>query len=194
MTPSLVLVLIMAVLYATGVTIMLERSLSRIIIGFLLVGNATNLLIVIVAGPAGLAPLVQDPHDTGAMADPLPQGLILTAIVINFGLTAFLLALVHRSWRIARGERLQDEDALVPGSESHDTDESAEVFEQSHGDDTAMLDAIDESSTGAEDEQDEDDAQMGAPRSDGRPDDAHPSDPDEQAPIRAHDENEEDRS
>jgi multicomponent Na+:H+ antiporter subunit C len=99
----------MAVLYACGVYLLLERSLTRVLLGFLLVGNATNLLILIMAGRAGLAPIVTDGVAPEEMTDPLPQALILTAIVITFGVSAFVLALIYRSWRLAREDDVTDD-------------------------------------------------------------------------------------
>ena len=60
MSVSLVLVVVMAALYASGIYLLLERSLTRVLLGFLLVGNATNLLILIMAGKAGTAPIVTE--------------------------------------------------------------------------------------------------------------------------------------
>ena len=113
MSVSLVLLLVMAVLYACGVYLLLERSMTRVLLGFLLVGNATNLLILITAGRAGIAPIVVDGVAADDMTDPLPQALILTAIVITFGVSAFLMALIYRSWRIAKQDSLQDDEADV---------------------------------------------------------------------------------
>lgn len=113
MTASLVLIIVMAVLAACGIYLMLDRSLTRVLFGFLLVGNAVNLLILIVAGVPGAAPIVDGQTEPSAMTDPLPQALILTAIVITFGVSAFLLALIYRSWRLARREEVQDDVADV---------------------------------------------------------------------------------
>lgn len=101
MTMPLVLVAVMVVMYACGVYLMLDRTLTRLLLGFLLVGNATNLLIFLMSGSFGAAPIVgqAEPEE---MSDPLPQAFILTAIVITFGVAAFLLALIYRSWRLAR--------------------------------------------------------------------------------------------
>lgn len=125
MTVPLLLVLTMGVMYAAGIYLMLDRSLTRVLLGFLLVGNATNLLLILAAGRPGGPPLT-DGSDSGidGMLDPLPQALILTAIVISFGLTAFLLAMIYRSWRFVRDESLQDdlEDMRV----AFDTRESGE--------------------------------------------------------------------
>lgn len=113
MTVSLALVLIMVVLYSSGIYLMLERSLTRVLLGFLLVGNATNLLLLIVAGKAGVAPIVGGGIAADEMSDPLPQALILTAIVITFGVSAFLLGLLYRSWRLSAGDSLVDDAADV---------------------------------------------------------------------------------
>jgi multisubunit Na+/H+ antiporter MnhC subunit len=113
MSVPIVLLVAMAVLYACGVYLLLERSMTRVLLGFLLVGNATNLLLLIMAGPAGLAPIVTDGVTPEQMTDPLPQALILTAIVITFGVSAFLMALIYRSWRIAKQDRLSDDEADV---------------------------------------------------------------------------------
>lgn len=109
MSVSLTLLVIMAVLYACGIYLLLERSMTRVLLGFLLIGNATNLLIIIMAGAAGVAPIVEDGVTRQQMTDPLPQALILTAIVITFCVSAFLLALIYRSWRLANQDNLQDD-------------------------------------------------------------------------------------
>ncbi len=109
MTVSLVLLVIMAVLYACGIFLMLERSMTRVLLGFLLVGNATNLLILIMAGTPGSAPIVGDGVPAEDFTDPLPQALILTAIVITFGVSAFLMALIYRSWALAREDDVMDD-------------------------------------------------------------------------------------
>lgn len=106
MSGSLVLILVMAVLYACGVFLLLERSLTRVLLGFLLVGNATNLLILVVSGPPGEAPFFES---EGTIADPLPQAFMLTAIVITFGISAFLMALIYRSWRLAHADVVADD-------------------------------------------------------------------------------------
>ena len=109
MSISLTLVIVMAAMYAAGVYLMLERSLTRVVLGFLLVGNATNLLILIMAGPAGIAPIFDPDVSPEEYADPLPQALILTAIVITFAVSAFLLALIYRSWRLANADDVDDD-------------------------------------------------------------------------------------
>jgi multicomponent Na+:H+ antiporter subunit C len=78
---------------------MLRRSIVKLIIGLALFGHAANLLIFTVGGlsraqPPILLDLSANAH--AAVADPLPQALILTAIVIGFGVQAFALVLIHR--------------------------------------------------------------------------------------------------
>jgi multicomponent Na+:H+ antiporter subunit C len=109
MSVTLILVLLMGVMYASGVYLMLERSMTRVVLGFLLVGNATNILILVMGGRRGLAPILGDGADPAQFSDPLPQAFILTAIVISFGVTSFLLALIYRSWRLSRVDELEDD-------------------------------------------------------------------------------------
>lgn len=110
MSVSGILIVIMAVLFACGVYAMLERSLTRVLIGFLLLGNAVNLLLLIVMGYPGQAPV----HGAeGRVSDPLPQALMLTAIVITFAVSAFLLALIYRSWQLGRADIVPDDEADI---------------------------------------------------------------------------------
>ena len=110
MSVSFVMVLAMGVLIAAGIYLMLERSLTRVLLGFILLGNGVNLLIILTAG-RGAPPLTDGKNlSTEGMSDPLPQALILTAIVITFAVTAFLLAMIYRSWRLMRADSLQDDD------------------------------------------------------------------------------------
>ena len=109
MSVTLLLVILMGVLYSCGVYLMLERSMTRVVLGFLLVGNATNILILVMGGGRGIAPILGEGTSVENFNDPLPQAFILTAIVITFGVSAFLLALIYRSWRLSRADELQDD-------------------------------------------------------------------------------------
>lgn len=113
MTVNISLIVLAGVLVACGVTLILERSLSRILIGFILLSNGVNVLFMLAGGPAGRAPIVD--AGNGPMADPLPQAMVLTAIVISLGTTAFGLALAYRTWRLDGDDDVQDdlEDDLV---------------------------------------------------------------------------------
>ncbi|WP_411701378.1 Na(+)/H(+) antiporter subunit C [Conyzicola sp.] len=109
MNIALVLVAVMVVLYAAGIYLLLERSMTRVLLGFLLVGNATNLLLLTMVGKVGSAPIVEDGLTAAEMTDPMPEALILTAIVITFGVSAFLMALIYRSWRLERDDDVDDD-------------------------------------------------------------------------------------
>ena len=111
MNVSLILIIVMAVLFACGVYAMLERSLTRVLIGFLLLGNASNLLLLIVMGQPGVAPFFGAAEGVEDMSDPLPQALTLTAIVITFAVSAFLLALIYRSWQLGQADTVTDDEA-----------------------------------------------------------------------------------
>lgn len=109
MTVSGVLIVIMAILYGAGIYAMLERSLTRVLIGFLLLGNATNLFLLVVMGRPGVAAFF-GAAETEDMSDPLPQALTLTAIVITFAVSAFLLALIYRSWQLGQADTVHDDE------------------------------------------------------------------------------------
>lgn len=102
-----VMVVAVAVLYGTGAYLLLQRNLSRIVIGLGLLAHGANLLLLLAGGRAGDAPLVGG--EGGPYADPLPQALALTAIVITFGVSAYLLALAYRSWTLTRSDEVEDD-------------------------------------------------------------------------------------
>jgi multisubunit Na+/H+ antiporter MnhC subunit len=145
MSASITLVVLMAVMYGAGVYVMLEKSLTRILIGFLLVGNATNLLIFIMSGRAGDSPIVDgNGADT---VDPIPQVLMLTAIVINFGVTAFILALIYRSWWLSNlGDEGDDVAADEDEDEAMEIDQAGVFHASLEDDDAAVRTILDEGS------------------------------------------------
>jgi len=95
------LALTVGVLVAAAVYLMLARNVLRFIFGLVLISNAAN-LVIFIAGrlTEGAAPLIPVGADApvGAAANALPQALVLTAIVIGFGLFAFALVLVFRAY------------------------------------------------------------------------------------------------
>jgi multicomponent Na+:H+ antiporter subunit C len=105
MTTYLVPLVIVGVLTSAGVYLLLERSLTRMLLGLLLIGNAVNLLILMVGGPSGNPP-VRGRVSNGqtATADPLAQAMILTAIVISMGIAAFVLSLIYRIYQLTTDE------------------------------------------------------------------------------------------
>lgn len=129
MTINLTLLIVMGVMLATGVYMVLERSLTRVVLGVILISNGVNLMIIMSAGEAGEAPLVRDHLSADDYLDPLPQALLLTAIVIAFALVSFLLAMVYRSWVIGRQDEVLDdpEDRRVAEQPAYDPEEDSEI-------------------------------------------------------------------
>lgn len=114
MAPNLTLVICGAALFAAGAYLMLERSLTRILIGLLIAGNGINLLFLVASGRGGGAPLIgRTPAEE--MSDPLPQAMVLTAIVITLGTAAFVLTLAYRSFQLDGNDEVPDdvEDAQI---------------------------------------------------------------------------------
>ena len=110
MTTYLVPLVLIGGLISAGVYLLLERNLTRMLLGLLLIGNAINLLILTVGGPSGNPPIHgRTSNGDTTTADPLAQGMILTAIVITMGIAAFVLALTYRSFRLNTAEEVSDD-------------------------------------------------------------------------------------
>jgi multicomponent Na+:H+ antiporter subunit C len=104
---TVVLAATAAGLFGIGTYLVLQRKLSRIIIGIALMSHGANVLMI-GSGRAGRAPIIGN-GDPADLADPLPQALVLTAIVIGFGVTALLLALAYRSWLLTSDDEVRDD-------------------------------------------------------------------------------------
>lgn len=97
---NLIMALVIGVVFATGVYCLLRRSLMRLVVGIMLMGQAANLAVFTAGGlTVGEPALVGEGAKLpiAGAADPLPQALVLTAIVIGFGLTVFAVTLIHRA-------------------------------------------------------------------------------------------------
>jgi multicomponent Na+:H+ antiporter subunit C len=118
---SVLVALVVGLLFACGAWLLMQRRLTRIIIGLGLLGHGANLLLVTAGGNRGRPPIIDERGSVG-VADPVPQALVLTAIVISFGVTAFLLALGYRSWQITADDMVEDdiEDRAVARRASQD--------------------------------------------------------------------------
>lgn len=115
MTVSIALVATGAILIAAGVYLFMERSLMRILAGLLSLSNGVSILFLVSSGtPAGAA-FVTDDGDSSTITDPLPQAMVLTAIVISLATNIFLLALSYRSFQLDGHDEVADdvEDAIV---------------------------------------------------------------------------------
>ncbi len=105
---TVVLALAAAVVFACGTYLLLQRELTRIVLGLALLAHGANLFILLGSGSRG-APTFVGKGDDADLLDPLPQAFVLTAIVIAFGVTTFLLGLAYRSWVLTRDDTVQDD-------------------------------------------------------------------------------------
>jgi multicomponent Na+:H+ antiporter subunit C len=106
---ELLLVILIGVLYSAGIYLMFRRSMVRLLLGLILLGNGANLLIFLMGDIAkGKPPII--PADASVFADvyadPVPQSLILTAIVISFGLQSFAIILLKRVYLLTGSDDL----------------------------------------------------------------------------------------
>ena len=105
-----ILVILVGLLYTAGLYMILRRSLVKVIIGLIFLGHAANLLIFtagrITAGSPAF--LNSEGEIIKSVADPLPQALILTAIVIGFGVQAFAIVLFKRAYKTVGTDDLDE--------------------------------------------------------------------------------------
>lgn len=99
---EILLSILTGILYTVGVYLILRRSILKFIIGIIFISNATNLLVFISAGIVAGSPVFVNENTKGdsIITDPLPQALVLTAIVIGFGLVVFTLALKYKFFSV----------------------------------------------------------------------------------------------
>ncbi|MER2999467.1 Na+/H+ antiporter subunit C [Pontibacter populi] len=108
---ELLMPFIIGLLYATGLYLILHRHFFKLILGMMLFGLATNLFLFLVGRLSrGLAPIIPDDAQvaTEPFADPVPQALLLTAIVIGFGIQAFSIVLIKRIYQAFGTNSLDD--------------------------------------------------------------------------------------
>lgn len=108
---ELLLAITIGTIYAAAFYMLLRRSVARVVLGVALLSQAVNLLVFVAAGlREGAVPFIAPGEEALAAtsADPLPQALILTAIVIAFGVIAFTLAMVHRADQSTGTDDLDD--------------------------------------------------------------------------------------
>lgn len=132
MTVDLALLGAMGVMFAGGIYLVLERSLTRILLGIMLINNGAIMLLFLSSGGTGAAPLFVRGRDPRDYADTLPQALILTAIVIGFAVTAFLAAMIYRSWLISREDEIEvdAEDVKIARQGAWDAEDDSELLEE----------------------------------------------------------------
>ncbi|MFV0458668.1 MAG: NADH-quinone oxidoreductase subunit K [Actinomycetales bacterium] len=128
---SVLFAVLIGVLFATGAYLLLQRALTRVLIGLGLLTHAANLLLLSGGGRAGPAPFVSGEGAPEAVVDPLPQAMALTAIVISFAVTALLLGLTYRSVVLVHDDAVQDdpEDRRIQhAAEEHHEEPETEVL------------------------------------------------------------------
>ncbi len=96
--------ILIGVLYGSAIYLLLRRNIFKLVLGIIFLGHATNLLIFVAGGLTSGRPafLRGIENETIGMSDPLPQALILTALVIGLGVTAFALTLVYRFYKVTQ--------------------------------------------------------------------------------------------
>ena len=96
-----------ALLFGVGTYLILQHTLSRILIGLALLSHGANVLLM-GSGRRGTPPLIGS-GDPDRFSDPLAQAFALTAIVITFGVSSLLLALAYRSWILTGRDEVEDD-------------------------------------------------------------------------------------
>nr|WP_300146600.1 Na(+)/H(+) antiporter subunit C [Propionicimonas sp.] len=129
MTANLTLAVVAGIVIACGVYLITERSLSRILVGVVLASNGVNILFLIASGAAGGAPII-GLTPAASMSDPLPQAMVLTAIVITLAVAAFGMTMAYRSFQINGDDEVADdiEDARL--AERAKADQTSASFEE----------------------------------------------------------------
>ncbi|KML36272.1 Na(+)/H(+) antiporter subunit C [Cytobacillus firmus] len=95
---EILMAFVIGILFMSATYLMLSKSLLRIIVGTGLLSHGAHMLILTMGGlKEGAAPLLGE--NAPSYTDPIPQALILTAIVISFGVTAFFLVLAYRAYQ-----------------------------------------------------------------------------------------------
>ena len=146
---SVLLAATAAILFGTGTYLVLQHTLSRIIIGLAFISHGGNILLLS-SGRRGTPPLI-GASAAAEFSDPLPQALALTAIVITFGVSALLLALAYRSFLLTREDEVEDDlgDRVVARGGYIDKDVVDE--EAWHDDEAAAADEAASAHSAAED-------------------------------------------
>ena len=129
--------ILIGALISCGVYLLLERNLTRMLLGMLLIGNGINLLILTVGGPSGNPPIRgRTSNGNTTTADPLAQAMILTAIVITMAISAFVITMAYRSFQLDGNDEVTDdvEDARIRALA--DRDDVSATFEEIRFSDT----------------------------------------------------------
>jgi len=104
---EILMIFTIGVLFTVATYMILTKSLLRVILGVVIISHGAHLLLLTMAGlNQGSPPLLGE--EAAAYVDPLPQALILTAIVIGFGITAFMLVLAYRTYKVHKTDNFDE--------------------------------------------------------------------------------------
>ncbi|QKS70825.1 Na(+)/H(+) antiporter subunit C [Paenalkalicoccus suaedae] len=104
---EILMIITVGVLVTVATYLLLSKSMLRVIIGVMILSHGAHLMLLSLAGlKEGSPPLLGE--EAASYADPLPQALILTAIVIGFGITAFMLVLAYRTYKAHKTDNLDE--------------------------------------------------------------------------------------
>lgn len=104
---NLIISIIVGLLFASSIYLMLNRSFFRLILGVIIFGYATIFFLFVVSGIIrNHPPLLRDVDQTAQLADPLPQAMTLTAIVIGIGIQLFVIALLKKVFEVVHTDDL----------------------------------------------------------------------------------------
>lgn len=122
---SVAFAVLVGTLAACGTALLLHHTLTRIVLGVGLLANAANLLVLVASGPPAEPPII---GRSGPFADPVPQALVLTSIVISLAIVTFLLAVAYRSWTIDGNDQVEDdiEDRRLAAAQRERPEEQSE--------------------------------------------------------------------
>lgn len=103
---EILMAIIIGIIFTVSIYLLLSRSLIRVILGTLLSSHGVHLLLITMSGlQRGAPPLLS--LEAESYTDPLPQALVLTSIVISFGVTSFLLVLAYRTYKQHKTDDLE---------------------------------------------------------------------------------------
>jgi multicomponent Na+:H+ antiporter subunit C len=123
-----------ATLFSVGTYLVLQRKLSRTIIGLSLLTHGANVLLI-TSGRRGDPPIIGQ-GEPESFSDPLPQALALTSIVITFAVTILLLALAYRSWMLTNDDEVEDDVA------DREVARGGTVYRETRDQELAMTDGV----------------------------------------------------
>ncbi|CAM3793638.1 Na(+)/H(+) antiporter subunit C [Alkalicoccus chagannorensis] len=104
---EILMIFAVGIIFSVGTYLLLTKSMLRVILGVMLIAHGAHLMFLTLAGlKTGSPPLLGE--EASSYADPLPQALILTAIVIGFGMTAFMLVLAYRTYKLHGTDNLDE--------------------------------------------------------------------------------------